>query len=80
MIKYMISRPSLWESTLRLIGDLDLVGLEKISIHTKSGFMWMEEFGQNYMLICITPDPVVSRIPKNRLAIDNFKDEMQKFI
>jgi Ras-related GTP-binding protein A/B len=70
----------LWESTLQLIKDLDLVGLEKISIQTGSGFMWMEEFGTNYMLICTTPEPGISRNEENRKIIENFKQEMKKYI
>jgi GTPase SAR1 family protein len=70
----------LWLSILKLIGDLELVNLDKITVQCENGLLSLEEFVPNIILMLISPSMDSLENQKNRKLIEEFKQEMKKYI
>lgn len=70
----------LWEYTKKLIQDLDLVILEAITVRCQNGFLLLDEFDENLVLILISPSLENLNKIENEKLINRFKSEMNKYI
>lgn len=70
----------IWEGTLKLIRDLDLVNLEHITVKCENGFLSIEEIHKDTILMLISPDISLLEKPKNIELLNEFKIEMKKYI
>lgn len=70
----------LWEYTKILIKDLDLVVLEAVTVRCQNGFLLLDEFNENTVLILISPSLENLNKKENQKLVDQFKGEMNKYI
>jgi len=67
-----------WHQLGDLANDLALAGLQKITCLLGNGYLFMEEFAENLILVLISPK--IDILEKNKEAIDTFKTEVIKAV
>ncbi len=70
----------IWMNTSKLTQDLELVGMSKITVQCGNGYLYIEEFEKNIMLLIISPDLISIENTQNQKKINSFKKEMINFI
>jgi len=70
----------IWMNTSKLTQDLELVGVSKITVQCGNGYLYIEEFDKNLMLLIISPDLFSIENTESQEKINDFKKEMVNFI
>lgn len=70
----------LWEYTKKLTLDLELTIMEKIMVRCNNGYISLEEFEENLLLLLISPDMETLEKPANKKLLKNFKLDMRNTI
>ncbi|MBD3353344.1 MAG: hypothetical protein GF364_17820 [Candidatus Lokiarchaeota archaeon] len=68
----------IWLSIFRLAKDLDFPKLKNLSIDCEDGFIFIDEFAANYLLLLIGQD--INMLTKLNIkdSIEEFRDELSK--
>ena len=67
-----------WDQIRGLADDLELAGLQKITCLLGNGYLFMEEFAENLILVLISPK--IELIDENKEPLDLFKNEIVKAV
>ncbi len=67
-----------WDQIRGLADDLELAGLQKITCLLGNGYLFMEEFAENLILVLISPK--IELIDENKEPLDLFKNEIIKAV
>ncbi len=67
-----------WQQLGGLADDLELAGLQKITCSLGNGYLFLEEFAENLIIVLISPK--IELIDEHKESLDRFKDEIIKAV
>ncbi|MHA1339726.1 MAG: roadblock/LC7 domain-containing protein [Promethearchaeota archaeon] len=70
----------IWLLIDKIIKDFDLIKLKQLTLNCENGFLFLEEFAKNLLILILSPSIEILKDKENLKILNEFKEELDKLI